>query len=105
MEMENNSLEEEVNVELIDEETEKLLYRLDKKIKICNIVTVISTVVLLCSVYHIRRYGTDLLNAGLFICSLILALGSYADEHRFTDYILKIKNEKLKMKNEGGNFL
>ena len=43
MEMENNSLEEEVNVELIDEETEKLLCKLDKKIKICNIVTVIAT--------------------------------------------------------------
>ena len=55
MEMENNSLEEEVNVELIDEETEKLLCKLDKKIKICNIVTVIATVVLLYSVYHMRR--------------------------------------------------
>ena len=73
--MENNSLEEDVKEELIDEETEKLLCRLDKKIKICNIVTIISTVVLLYSVYHIRRYGTDLLNAGSFICSLILALG------------------------------
>lgn len=90
MEMENNSLEEEVKEELIDEETEKLLFRLDKKIKICNIVTIISTVVLLYSVYHIRRYGTDLLNAGSFICCLILALGSYADEHRFTDYILEL---------------
>ena len=90
MKMENNSLEQDVKEELIDEETEKLLYRLDKKIKICNIVTIISTVVLLYSVYHMRRYGTDLLNAGLFICSLILALGSYADEHRFTDYILEL---------------
>ena len=33
MEMENNSLEEDVKEELIDEETEKLLCRLDKKIK------------------------------------------------------------------------
>ena len=90
MKMENNSLEQDVKEELIDEETEKLLYRLDKKIKICNIVTIISTVVLLYSVYHIRRYGNDLLNAGAFICSSILALGSYADEHRFTDYILEL---------------
>ena len=90
MKMENNSLEQDVKEELIDEETEKLLYRLDKKIKICNIVTIISTVVLLYSVYHIRRYGNDLLNAGSFICCLILALGSYADEHRFTDYILEL---------------
>ena len=47
MKMENNSLEQDVKEELIDEETEKLLYRLDKKIKICNIVKIISTVVLL----------------------------------------------------------
>ena len=33
MKMENNSLEQDVKEELIDEETEKLLYRLDKKIK------------------------------------------------------------------------
>ena len=37
-----------------------------------------------------RRYGNDLLNAGSFICCLILAMGSYADEHRFTDYILEL---------------
>ena len=67
MKMENNSLEQDVKEELIDEETEKLLFRLDKKIKICNIVTVIATAVLLYSVYHIHRYGTDLLNAGLFV--------------------------------------
>ena len=90
MKMENNSLEQDVKEELIDEETEKLLFRLAKTIKICNIVTVIATAVLLYSVYHIHRYGTDLLNAGLFVCCLILALGSYADEHRFTDYILEL---------------
>ena len=94
MELEKNGLKEEVKEEHIDEETEKLLSTIDKKIKLCNIVTVIATVVLLYSVYHIHRYGTDLLNAGLFICCLILALGSYADEHRFTDYILEIKNEE-----------
>lgn len=89
MELENNDLED-IKEEYIDKETEKLLCKLERKIKVCNIVTVIATVVLLYSVYHIHRYGSDLLNAGLFICCLILALGSYIDEHRFTDYILEL---------------